>query len=701
MSVLNLMPLKQESRMLAIGTALAPDVLALRSFSVQEQLSHLFQIEAEMNSEDGEIDLDKVVGRNATIRLEIGEKETRYFNGFVSRLEQSANKDGYACYRATIVPWLWFLTRTSDCYIFQDMTTPEIIEDVFTSFGFDHYKLKLSATYPKREYCVQYRETDFNFVSRLMEQEGIYYYFEHEDGKHTLVLADSISAHEPFEDYDEIIFHEVEKGASGREIITDWTMDKQVQPVACALHDFDFKKPKTSLLASASVTRQHGAAQFEIYDYPGEYNDHGEGQRLADVRINELQAQYEVLHGQATSRGLAPGCAFELKNHPRDDQSREYLTTSISLHADAGPFDSADEEAEFFSCSFTCIAKAQQFRPARLTPKPIVQGPQTAIVVGPSGEEIYTDKYGRVKVLFHWDRYGKADENSSCWVRVSQGSAGKGWGAISHPRIGQEVIIEFLEGDPDRPIITGRVYNAEAMPPYPLPGHQTMSAIKSNSSKGGSGFNEIRLEDKKGDEQIFMHGEKNLDTRIKNDAFETIGNDRHLVIGKDQIEHVKNNRSETVDADHMEAIGKDRHLAVAGKEAKEVAGSQSLTVKGDVIEVFKAKHSEQVTSNYYLKADNIVIEAATNITINVGSSFIAIDASGIKLKTSGDIVLEAKNIKQKADMTFKAEAGLTSEVKAGVEATLDGGVLVKVKAVVAKVTADADVVVKGAMVKIN
>ena len=672
------MALKQENRPLGIKTALDMDVLALRSFSVQEQLGRMFQIEAELLSEDGEIDLDKVVGKNATIRLEIGDKKTRYFNGEVSRLVQVAHKrkDNPAAYRATIVPWLWFLTRTAECYIFQNMSVPDIIKDVFDTWGFSDYKLNLSGTYKPREYCVQYRETDFNFVSRLMEQEGIYYYFEHQNGKNILWLVDAIGAHKAFDGYAEVLFHEIQAGGASREAITSWTMEKEVQPVIYSLHDFDFEKPRNPVPGSASVTRKYGAAHFEMFDYPGEYIEPAEGDRLAEVRINEIQSQYEVLEGQANVRGLSTGCVFTLKKHPRPDQNRDYLITSVGLSADGGPFGRSEEGSqggsEHFSCNFTCIDKKQQFRPERLTPKPIIQGPQTAIVVGPAGEEICTDKYGRVKVLFHWDRYSKADENSSCWIRVSQGLAGKGWGAITNPRIGQEVIVEFLEGDPDRPIITGRVYNGEAMPPYALPANQTMSTIKSNSSKGGSGFNEIRLEDKKGEEQIYMHGEKNLDIRIKNSAYETIGTDRHLVVGKDQIEHVKNNRGETVDADHNETIGKDRHLTVKGKEAKSVTGMQSLVVGGLVVEVFGASHVELDSAAHFLFAANVVIQARSNITLHVGDSFIAIEESGIKIKTPGDIVLEAKNIEQKADMKWGAEATLTADLKATVKTTIEG-----------------------------
>jgi type VI secretion system secreted protein VgrG len=683
------MPILQAARSLTINTALGPDVLAVRSIAVHEQLSRPFQIDAELSSEDANIDLDEVIGHPAAIALDIGDNGTRYFNGFVSRMVQVANQGGYAHYEATIVPWLWLLSRTSDCRIFQHKTVPDIIEAVFQAHGLHDYQLKLSATYQPWEYCVQYRETDLNFVSRLMEEEGIYYFFEHEDGKHTLVLADSISSHKAAEGYKQITYHDAETHATSREVITNWEMEKEIQPVACAMTDFDFTKPKTSLLASSSVSRKHGQAEFEIFDYPGDYADHGEGDRITDVRLDEIQARYEILHGQGTVRGLAAGALFELKNHPRDDQNGEYLVTAVNLRAETGEYASSRNGAdggEFFSCCFAAIPKTQQFRAQRVTPKPVVQGPQTAIVVGPPGEEIHTDKYGRVKVLFHWDRYSKADENSSCWVRVAQSAAGKGWGSIFIPRVGQEVMVEFLEGDPDMPIITGRVYNGEAMPPYPLPDHKTLTSFKSNSTKGGGGFNELRFEDKKGEEQIFMHGEKNLDIRIKNDAFEWIGNDRHLIVKKDQLEHVENNRSETVDADHMEKIGKDRHLHVLGKEAKAVDGSLSLTVKGDVIEVFKANHSEQTSNDYYLKADNVVIEGMTNVTIKVGGSSIAIAADGIALKTDGLV---------------KLEAGSTMDLKADAPLTIQSSATAEMKSSATTVKGDGQLTLKGGVVMIN
>lgn len=658
------MPATQEHRFLAIGTALGDDALMVTNFVVTEQMGRLFQMEAELVSTDPAVDFDTMVGSNATVRLEMPDGKTRYFNGFVSRFVQTEQQRSFARYRATLVPWLWFLTRTADCRIFQKKKVSDIIEEVFKGHGFKDYKLQLDGTYTEWEYCVQYRETDFNFVSRLMEQEGIYYFFQHEDGKHTLVLADSASAHVPFEDYATLTYRpRTHQGEEMKETVTDWLIEKEVQPGVYALADFDFKAPSAPIVVNDNITRQHPAASFEMFDYPGEFDKRDDGEAYAKVRIQELQAQHEILRGQATVRGICSGSKFTLEGHPRDDQNRDYVVTGVSCHVSVSGYESGGQgkAEEFFTCSFTAMPASEAFRSARLTPKPLIQGPQTAMVVGKSGEEVDTDEFGRVKVQFHWDRYGKVDENSSCWVRVSHPTAGKAWGAINLPRIGQEVIVEFLEGDPDCPIITGRVYNATATVPYKLPDHKTMSAFKSNSSKGGQGFNELRFEDKKGDEQIFIHGEKNLDIRIKKDAFETIENNRHLVVKKDQIEHVENNRDETVDADHKEKIGKDRHLNVVGKEAKAVGGSLSLTVTGDVIEVFKANHSEQTTSDYYLKGDNVVIEGMTNVTLKVGGSSIAIAADGIALKTDGLITIEASaTAEMKSPMTtVKGDGMLT------------------------------------------
>jgi type VI secretion system secreted protein VgrG len=436
---------------------------------------------------------------------------------------------------------------------------------------------------------------------------------------------------------------------------------------------------------NATVARQHAHAEYELFDYPGEYFERGEGDAYARVRIEEVQSQYERVHGSASVRGICAGGLFTLTDYPRADQNREYLVLATQHALTLGDYESGGGEGLQFDCSFEAMPADTPFRLALVTPKPIVQGPQTAIVVGKAGEEIFSDEFGRIKVQFHWDRQGKADENSSCWMRVAQMWAGAQWGALSIPRIGQEVMVDFIEGDPDRPIVTGRVYNADNMPPYKQPDHKTKSGIKSRSSKGGGGFNELRFEDLKGEEQVFLHAEKNLDIRVKHDRFETVVNNRHLVVEVDKLEHVKNDRHEKVDHHHSEEIGGDRNLKVTGKEAKAVEGSLSLKVTGDVAEAFKASHSEQTTGDYYLKAANIVIEATSNVTIKVGNSFIAIESGGIKIGTSGQIVLDAK-----ADVKVTGTAGVKVESPAqvglqGTQTSVKGTAMVEVQGALVKI----------------
>ncbi len=661
----------QATREIAIETPLGDDVLLLRSASINEQMGRMFQIEADVISETHDVNFDGIIGKNVTLRLNLVGNKERYFNGYVSRFVQVEDQGGYAHYRLVIVPWLWFLTRTADCRIFQSMTVPDIIQKVFNDHGFHDFK-SVSSTYRTWDYCVQYRETDFNFVSRLMEQEGIYYFFEHENGKHTLVMADSASAHSEFPDYDTIPFKPKGTAGSSKGDVNVWSVEKEVQTGVYALNAFDFEKPRKDLRTNSNISRSHAASEFEMYDYAGDFTEHADGEFYAKTRIEEVQVQHEIVQGEGIARGLCTGCNFTMEGHPRSDQDRKYLITAASYYLDGGEFEAAKSaDADFFACRFTAIPDGQAFRAARITPKPLIQGPQTAIVVGKSGEEIWTDKYGRVKVQFHWDRYGKADENSSCWVRVSHAWAGKKWGAFNVPRIGQEVIIEFLEGDPDRPIITGRVYNGEALPPYELPGKATVSTLKSNSSQGGGGFNEMRFEDKKGSENIFIHAEMDEDVRVKNDAKEWIGNDRHLYVKNNQTEHVAHDRNDLVDNDHKEKIGNDRHLKVVGKEAKDVGANLSLTVKGDVIEVFKGNHSEDTTSDYYLKADNIVIEGKTNVTVKVGGSYIAIESDGIKIGTTGTLELESTG-------ALSAKSDAQSELSSP-QTTVSGDSMVTIK----------------------
>jgi len=665
----------QESRRIAIEVEdQAEDSLLLKGFTLTEEVGRPFVCEVELYSENQELDFDAIIGRRASIRLEQGDDNTRYINGFIARFQQGGGQGPESVHRygATIVPWLWFLTRSADCRIFQDMTIPDILTMVFGDFGFsESVDDKTTGTYEVREYVVQYRETAFNFVSRLMEQEGIYYYFIHDDGHHKMVLADAPSAHEPAPGCEELACRR--DGEADKRGVSEWTVEKRVVPGKHVVTDFDFKVPDKVLLSEKEGERSHAASGYEVFDYPGQFVEKAESETQAATRIEELGLCHEIVTARTDARGLSVGCKFKLVGSPRADQDREYVIISMQCTVREESYDTGEEvsEEEFFAATFKAVPAEVQVRSERATLKPLVNGPQTAIVVGGDADEILTDEFGRVKVHFHWDRHNPADATASCWIRVAQVWAGKSWGAMYIPRVGQEVIVEFLEGDPDRPIITGRVYNGECMPPYALPDNKTMSTLKSCSSKGGEGFNELRFEDKKGEEQVFMHGEKDLHVRIKNDSVEWIGNDRHLLVVNDQIEHVQHNREEIVDNDHKELIKNDRNVKVEGKEAMNVVGSLSLTVDDDVIEVFKANQSTEVTGDLYIKADNICIEGGTNITIKVGGTTIAIDSSGISIK-AGEFKVETDTteVKSTGAMDFKADGALTA--KSSAAATVQG-----------------------------
>ncbi len=517
----------QDNRLIQVFTPLGKDELLLRGFSGQEGVSKPFNFDLQMHSENHSIDFKAIVGKGAAVRMILPDGKDRYINGVVSTFTQGGTvvlSDGQkptelSEYRITLVPWLWFLTRTSDCRIFQNQTVPDIIEKIFSDLGFTDFDKRLHGSYEPREYCVQYRETDFNFVARLMEEEGISYFFEHTKDKHVMVLTDDPSEFKPCELQPHVMYNSIVGEKGDEQVVNDLSLSQEIRPGKYQVKDFNFEQPTLNLAASVDGADER---HLEIYDYPGEYRKKAQGDRLARIRMEEEDAAIIVVNGTGTCMGFVSGCRFELKQHYRSDANKAYVLTSVYHSCSQGDnyrssFNQAIEDLRY-SNHFQCVPHSVHYRPPRMTPVPVIHGSQTAIVVGPSGEEIYVDKFGRVKVQFHWDREGKYDDKSSCWVRVSQNWAGKRWGAVFLPRIGQEVIVDFLDGDPDQPIITGRVYNGESMPPYTLPDEKTKSAIKSYSSKGGGGFNEIRFEDKKGSEQLFLHAEKDQDNRVKNDS---------------------------------------------------------------------------------------------------------------------------------------------------------------------------------------
>ena len=576
------MPLSQRDRTFAVNTPLGEDALVLRSMTANERISALFEYALELSSEDIDIAPSDLLGKPATVSLRLMDGSRRWFNGWINRFSYVGFDGADALYKATLVPWLWFLSRTADCRIFQEQTVPDIVKSIFREHGFTDFEERLSGSYRQWVYCVQYRETDLSFVSRLLEHEGIYYFFEHQDGKHNLILADSYSAHSTIAGYEEVPYFPPDADSlRERDHINAWSIEQQVCPGAFANTSFDFTAPRKNLLVTRSSPKPHELADYEVFDFPGNYVEAGDSETYARVRLEEAQAGHELARAQGTARGLAAGALFSLTGHRRDDQNREYLILSADyrLRSDEfGSFESNPPEPVFAS-SLTVMDAQVPYRPVRETPKPIVQGPQTAIVVGTAGEEIWTDQYGRVKVQFHWDRYGKKDENSSCWVRVSHPWAGKGWGAVAIPRIGQEVIIDFLEGDPDRPIITGRVYNGDCMPPFGLPSSAVVSGIKSNTHKG-SGYNEISMDDTAGQEQVTTHAQFDMNTTVEHDQATTVHNNRNDRIDVDDSETVGSNQTITIGSNQTISIGGNRDETVGGTEIITIGGHRTETVNG-------------------------------------------------------------------------------------------------------------------------
>jgi type VI secretion system secreted protein VgrG len=645
--VVDMVMMAQARREFAVSSTLGKDVLLFNRMTATEALSGLFAIDLALLSPDPAIDAKAILGTPVCVRVDLPAGGRRYFHGLCTDFHYTGDFGELFGYRAVLRPWLWVLTRSADCRIFQKQTTPEIIKQVFADHGFSgDVKELLSRSYEPWEYCVQYRETAFNFVSRLMEHEGIYYYFEHESDKHTLVLVDSTSAHTNAGGYAEVPYYPpTQTGRRKRDSISDWKMSWEIQSGTTTHSDYDFKNPALDLLAQTQGPAGHDHDGQEIYDYPGIYTGTDLGGSLSTIRLDELRARYQVARGHGDARGLRTGSIFSLTGHPRRDQNGEYLITSTTCHAVSNSYSGGAGAGEHeFTCDFTAISSKTQFRPPRVTPKPVVNGPQTAVVVGPAGEEIHTDPYGRIMVQFHWDRRGQKDENSSCWIRVGQLWASGSWGSIWVPRIGMEVIVEFLEGDPDRPIVTGNVYNGANKTPYSLPADKTKSTIKTNSSKGGGGSNEIRFEDKKGSEEMYVHAQKDMNHVVENDHSVQIGNDHSLQVGNDQgIVIQGGNRTIAVQSGtHTETIKGDTTIRVtSGKLVHRVeANTAAYFVSGDITENYNARQTTVVKDDIAITSGtaNIVVDAALSIRLTSG-------ASQITLQKDGTITITGKTVR--------------------------------------------------------
>ncbi|MDH1629512.1 type VI secretion system tip protein VgrG [Pseudomonas mosselii] len=613
---------KQFTRLAQINSPLGPDKLILAEMGGSEELGRLFDYELQLTSDDPAIDLNQLLGKPMSLSVQQSVGSSRHFHGIVARCSQSVDQGQFAAYRVTLRPWLWLLTRTSDCRIFQHLSVPQIIKQVFRDLGFSDFEDLLSRNYREREYCVQYRETSFDFVSRLMEEEGIYYFFRHEQERHVLVLADAYGAHQKAPGYETVPYYPPDGQHRERDHINDWHLAQEVQPGSLELNDYDFQRPSARIDVRSAMPRPHQAGDYPLYDYPGAYEQTQDGEHYARTRLESLQSLHERVELRGNARGLGSGHLFSLSNFSRQDQNREYLIVAARYYVHQERLESGGGSgAAQFESNLSCIDAQQSYRPVGSTLRPIVKGPQTAVVVGPSGEEIWTDQYGRVKVHFHWDRHDQSNENSSCWIRVSQATAGKNWGSIQVPRIGQEVIVSFLEGDPDRPIITGRVYNAEQAVPYDLPGSATQSGMKSRSSKGGSpaNFNEIRMEDKKGAEQLYVHAERNMDTVVEQNQTLSVGISRVKTVGMIETVTIGQDRLRSVRHRDVLLVGGDKRDSVHGNYVMD-AGDQIRLVCGDSVIELKSDGTINISCakfNIHATADGI-INTDGKLDLNLG-----------------------------------------------------------------------------------
>jgi type VI secretion system secreted protein VgrG len=675
----------QDNRFLSITTPLGKDALLLASLVGTEAISAPFRFDVELMSDRvAKIDLKQLVGQKVTITIADAAGKPRYINGVVSSASQGGADDVFKSYRAEIVPTFALLRHRVDVRIFQRKSVTDIIEQVFKDAGLADYQLQTNATYAPLDYCVQYNESDFVFVSRLMEEHGIFYFFQHEKTKHTLVLADQSSAHKPCPGQTEARYQRTTGGALADDVVNAWETRREFRSGKVTLTDYNFETPSSSLLVNDPTTvRIADNDKYELYAYPGEYAKKADGDTLARLRMQAEEVNSVVVAGGSTCRTFASGYRFTLTEHFDSTVNGDYVLTEVSHSASAGSYarDASDHSDAHYSNRFTCIPFATPYRPDRLTPRPVVHGVQPALVVGEGGEEIWVDKYGRVKVQFFWDRAGKKNDQSSCWVRVAQPWAGKQWGFVQLPRIGQEVLVAFEEGNPDRPIIVGSVYNAEQMPPYALPDNQTQSGIKTRSSKGGGAenFNELRFEDKKGSEEVHLQAEKDLTGLVKNDETWTVDHDRTTTI--------KNDDTRTV------SEGNDATTVTKGNQTVDIDKGNQTTTLGQGNQVADIKMGNHEVT---LEQGNQTVEVKMGnqtIKLGMGNQSTKLDLGSVSTEAMQGIELKVGQSSVKID-----QMGVTIT---GMMIKIEGQVQTEVKGLITQISADAMLAAKGAITMIN
>jgi type VI secretion system secreted protein VgrG len=651
---------KQTNAALSIMTPFGADELLLDSFQGTESLSQPFRFMLSMRSSSNTLEPATIIGASVTVSLAPAGGTPRFFHGIVARFLHAGSDGAFALYSAELVPSLWLLTLSRDRKIYQNKTAVDIVKTVLGDFGVTFEADHVTGTYPIREYCVQFDETPLDFISRLMEEEGIFYFFSFADGRHTMVLGDNPSAHEDCTGAGTLRYFGDQGGRRMVDIVTQLEYDSRLVVQNFARSDFNYLEPSTALLTESAGISGKGTQ----FDYPGKHDVLADGTQRAKVRVQASQVDGAVCRGTSYCYMLSAGKQFMLSGHPRNALNTSLVLRSVTHTA----------SHQQYTNSFEAFAASIPFRPPRVSPLPRVAGSQTALVVGPSGEEIWTDQHGRIKVQFHWDRVGANDENSSCWVRVSQLWAGLSWGALFLPRIGQEVVISCVDGDPDRPLVTGCVYNAENTTPVTLPGMQTQSTIKSRSSKQGGAGNEMRMEDKKDAEEFYFHAQKDMKVEIENDLATT------LIAGAET--HTVKKGDRTVDVQ-------------TGKETHKVKGTRDLTITGKESHTNQADFQQDVTGNYQLTVSgNLVIDVSGSVSIKSGTTFTVEAGTSLSSKAG-------TSLSNKAGTSLDNEAGTALKNKGGASLDNEAPLITSKASATQTVDGGGMLTLKGGLVKIN
>ncbi|MDC7868219.1 ImpA family type VI secretion-associated protein [Pantoea ananatis] len=634
--------------------------LLFRRLRGSEALSQSFVLQAELLSTDARIDRKSLLGKPVTFTLPtdglLSAVNPRYINGKITQIGVRSEELGgvrYAVYGLTVESDLWPMKRDRNLRIFQSQTVPQIVQTLLKEYGVN-VETRLAGSYRVWEYCVQYQESSFDFISRLMELEGIYYFFRHEADKHTLVLCDAPDQHQAFPGYETIAYHVTPSGGSvTEEGVSQWALSESVTPGMYSTDDYDFRKPNAWMLQARQNPVSPTPGSVDVYDWPGRFVEHGHGEYYARIRQEVWQVEHHMVSGSGTATGIAPGYTFSLLNAPHFSDNGKYLVTSAHYDFEENSYASGDAGATRHNIDFTVLPAAVTYRAKPETPWPRTHGPQTAKVVGPKGESIWTDKYGRVKVKFHWDRLAKGDDTSSCWVRVSSAWAGQGFGGVQIPRVGDEVVVDFINGDPDRPIVTGRVYNEASMPPWDLPGDATRMGFMTRSKDGHqANASYLFFEDKPGGELLNMHAEKDMNISVENDKTVAIDGSRTTTIGKEQNDevtgdatfHYKQKRTTTVDQLESNIFnngesteiknGRKLNLKSGGDESN-ITGGQKLNLNGtrevtisngDILNVQAEGRKQHINGNVEEEINGNVgvnINGNWTQTVEGGTAFIS------------------------------------------------------------------------------